>query len=104
MRFRIKAKQQANYKLWEPDTAPKKIKTEPGVLCDAIIVDDANMDNDGDFEPSEDELPRTATGKVARPVRVKLELQLSHGDIVVMKGSEIQRIWEVSFAICLCGL
>ena len=121
MRFRVKAKHMATYKLWEPQSAPKTIKLEDGaeggtILQEAILAD-VPQPEDGDMEDEDPERPGTATsgsgageiGSAGNPAaaavkkvgvaRVKLELRLNHGDVVVMKGREIQRIWEVCIGL-----
>lgn len=98
MRFRVKAKYMSTYKLWEPKSAPKEVKIEPGTVQEAVVVEEVQPEHDErDEEPEEDrERPASAAKKDShKEPRVKLELRLNHGDVVVMKGREIQRIWEV---------
>lgn len=104
MRFRVKAKYMSTYKLWEPENAPKEVKVEPGVVHEAISVEEVQAEDDeGPEEPDCERMPvlsSTMKKEVQKEPRVKLELRLNHGDVVIMKGKEIQRIWEVSLLDC----
>ena len=99
MRFRIKAKHMSSYKLWEPENTPKEVKVETR-LQEAISVEEVQPeDNEGEDGPDEERAQPGVTAakkEIHKEPRVKLELRLNHGDVVVMKGREIQRIWEVS--------
>lgn len=88
-----------SYKLWEPKKVPGEVKAEPGVQ-QAISVEEVQPeDNEEGDDPDEERAQPSATAakkEIYKEPRVKLELRLNHGDVVVMKGREIQRIWEVS--------
>ena len=102
MKFRVKAKHMSSYKLWEPRDGPKQIKVESGVAPEAVAVEEAQPEqDDGNEERGEEDNSRLGGSspnkkEIHKEPRVKLELRLNHGDVVVMKGREIQRIWEVS--------
>jgi len=89
----------SSYKLWEPKNTPKEVKVEAEVK-EAISVEEVQPeDNEGEDDLEEERArPGTQAAKkeIHKEPRVKLELRLNHGDVVVMKGREIQRIWEVS--------
>jgi len=99
MRFRIKAKHMSSYKLWEPKNAPNEVKVESQVQQAVSVEEVQPEDNEGDEDPDEERARPSVTPakkEIHKEPRVKLELRLNHGDVVVMKGREIQRIWEVS--------
>ena len=88
----------SSYKLWEPKNAPSKVKIESRVQ-EAISVEEVQLeDNEGEDDPGEEKARGVTAAKneIHKEPRVKLELRLNHGDVVVMKGREIQKIWEVS--------
>lgn len=97
MRFRIKAKHMSSYKLWEPNNAPSEVNVESRVH-QAISVEELQLEeNEEDDHPDEGKAGLSAMAakkELHKEPRVKLELRLNHGDVVVMKGREIQRIWE----------
>lgn len=89
----------SSYKLWGPENTPKEVKVETR-LQEAISVEEVQPeDNEGEDGPYEERAQPGVTAakkEIHKEPRVKLELRLNHGDVVVMKGREIQRIWEVS--------
>lgn len=98
MKFRVKAKYMATYKLSESKSpAKKRVKIEPADLgVGAVIDEEALLDpalDLGDAKEDDDDGDNNRTNQ--KDHRVKLELRLNHGDVVVMRGREIQRIWEV---------
>ena len=96
MKFRIKSKYLSDYKLWNPTAVPK---VEPEAMRQTIAIQEELSENDdGGVETENGRVypgNTIGTNESHKDPRVKLELRLNHGDVVVMKGREIQRIWEV---------
>lgn len=99
MKFRVKSKYMLDYRLGNPTALPKD---EPESDLEAVRQTIANKEelsenDDGDEAENGRVCPDDTIGKIEnhKEPRIKLELRLNHGDVVVMKGREIQRIWEV---------
>ena len=99
MKFRVKSKYMSDYRLWNPTAAPKELETEPEAMRQTIATQEELSEIDDGNEEAENGrvcLDGTIGQREShKEPRVKLELRLNHGDVVVMKGREIQRIWEV---------
>lgn len=111
MRFRIKAKYSRERHCWttRPATplqhrlAESLVKEEPK---NDEGLDVGDEEEDEDPERNEEVIggqqPTSPPGRSPKKLykgRVKLDLCLSHGDVMVMKGRDIQKYWEVCFSI-----
>lgn len=111
MRFRVKTRYAKDRHCWttRPATPPQcrlngfHVKEEPRNDENLELVDD---DEDEDLERNEDVIggqqPPSPPGRGPKKLskgRVKLDLCLSHGDVMVMKGRDIQKYWEVCFLL-----
>ncbi|KAH0604676.1 uncharacterized protein H6S33_006344 [Morchella sextelata] len=86
MRFRLKKKYVKDSHLWT---------TKPPALQQH---DNSNIDDEDEDEENEDlpDLQRKSSARVPKDARVKLDLCLNHGDVMVMSGPGIQKYWEHS--------
>jgi hypothetical protein len=89
MRFRLKKKYVKDSHLWT---------TKPPALQQH---DNSNIDDEDEDEENEDlpDLQRKSSARVPKDARVKLDLCLNHGDVMVMSGPGIQKYWEVCLII-----
>lgn len=109
MRFRVKARYSRERHCWttRPATPPhyrlieSPVKEEPKNDEDLEFGDE---DEDEDPERNEEVIggqqPPSPPGRNSKKLykgRVKLDLCLNHGDVMVMKGRDIQKYWEVRF-------
>lgn len=89
----------SDYGLWNSTVELKEPETKPGAIRQSLATPEELSENDDDNEGAE--IGRVcpdhtiSKNKSYKDPRIKLELRLNHGDVVVMKGREIQRIWEV---------
>lgn len=109
MRFRVKTRYARERHCWttRPATPPQHRpiefhpKEEPK---NDEGLEPGDEEEDEDPERNEEVLggqqPSSPQGRSPKKLskgRVKLDLCLSHGDVMVMKGRDIQKYWEVRF-------
>lgn len=111
MRFRVKARYSKERHCWttRPATPPQYPLGEPLVKEEPKNDEGLELgdeDEDEDLERNEEVIggqqPPSPPGRSSKKLskgRVKLDLCLSHGDVMVMKGRDIQKYWEVCFPI-----
>lgn len=110
MRFRVKARYARDRHCWttKPVTPPQQSRSNGFYVkneskndeCLDLVDDDEDEDPERNEEVIGGQQPPSPPGRGPKKLnkgRVKLDLCLSHGDVMVMKGRDIQKYWEVSF-------